>query len=105
MTHVDLVKNDYQAEAQVLVGRVYLIGDGIKIETADEHLERILAEPLYDPESGATVDPSDGPAFVQLLSRKWDGSYVLATKLHEDSECPFATTDRVPVVSTDLVFH
>ncbi len=95
--HVDLVRNDFAKSRQVVFGRVLAVGrDTVKIECDDANIERALHEPLYDPVSRRHLSLEDGEDFLALLSAKWDGTYVLATAVHDDGECPFAAGRSVP---------
>jgi hypothetical protein len=98
MLHVDLVRNDFGARQQRYLGRVSSVGDGVKIECDDANIERILSGPLHDPRTGHTIHHDQGDDYLAVLSRAWDGTYVLASAVHDDASCPFAHTLAVPMV-------
>lgn len=103
MIHVDLVRNDVVAGIQTCIGRVSSSGDlGVKVECDDPSIERLLREPLNDAVNGGCVSPQDnGDRFVELLAHAWNGTYVLATPVHDDDACAFAhvMTLSMPVIS------
>ena len=52
--------------------------------------------------NGGCVSPQDnGDRFVELLAHAWNGTYVLATPVHDDDACAFAhvMTLSMPVIS------
>lgn len=101
MIHVDLVSNDFGSRRQTCVGRVSSIGElGVKVECDDPNLERVLREPLYDSDSGRTMSPhEDGDAYLEVLSRRWDGTYLLASRAHDEDQCPFAAGNSLPLLA------
>ena len=102
----EVERNDYSNARQALFGRVFASGnDMVKIECDDPNVERALHEPLYDPTRRRSLSVADGQEFLALLSSKWDGTYVLATAVHDDHDCPFAAGDSVPVKAMELQEH
>ncbi len=98
MTHVDLVQNDYAAGEHRVLGRVTSIGvRGVLVDCDDSNLERVLAQPLFDFTTQTTASPTlDGDRYLAVLARSWDGTYILATPIHDEASCPFAATKSIP---------
>jgi hypothetical protein len=88
--HVDLVKNDWGGERQVLGARLYPAGDDIKLDPQDAQDWRALVDrPYVDPVTGETLSPRDPLRFLECLHRVVSSTYWFATGLHDDDTCPF----------------
>jgi hypothetical protein len=97
MDHVDLLVNDWAAHKQVLLARVTATDTGtLKVESDDPSWEQRLHEPVLDPLSGRRVSPDCHPnEFLAVLARKYRGTYVEATAIHNEASCLFGSTREV----------
>lgn len=99
MRHVDLVANDWVAGKQSWLARVIAIDSGgVKVEAVDSTWEKRLHQPITLA-TGEVFSPEDGYAYLDGLTRKYQGTHVEATSAHEDMECAFFVPDRPMVVS------
>jgi hypothetical protein len=83
--HVDVVKNEWSVGVQYPAARVLIDKGAITIDADDPERWR---ESLIQATSG--IDPDIHPEeFLAALSEKLQGSYLFATEIHDDAECPF----------------
>src|SRR5215216_6256300 len=96
--HVDVVKNEWLAGFQHMVARVTLDETGkVAVQTADEAWREIVLRPVGD------VDPERDPeAFLHNLAGAIHGTYLFATDVHDDANCPFARDLVVPIHSDHI---
>lgn len=81
MAHVDVVKNEWLAGYQVVVGRVWANRNDadVRVDAHDPWPEVILAYQGAE-ESGD---------FLEDLHKVMRGDYLFATAPHEDADCPY----------------
>ena len=97
--HVDVVKVDWGKGTQTRVAQVYAASDDIKI---DGSYDDVIRRPYTDRESGKRLEPSADPErFVEQLHSVMSGSYLAATELHDDNNCPFREEGTLALESTE----
>jgi hypothetical protein len=97
--HVDVVKVDWGKGTQTRVAQVYATLDDIKI---DGGYDDVIRRPYTDRESGKSLEPTTDPGrFVEQLHTVMSGSYLAATKLHDDDACPFREEETLDLESID----
>lgn len=91
--HVDVVKNEWLAGYQVLVARLFLQDGEIVIDSPEpDRWREALLRPRGD------LDPVERPEeFLRELGGHLQGTYLLATELHDDDHCSFSNTAVLPM--------
>lgn len=80
--HVDIVKTDPTAGTERRLARVVLEHGQLTIESPDEAYWR---DALI---RAVGMDPDENPGlFLESLSEHFDGTYVYATKPHDEADC------------------
>ena len=93
--HVDIVSNEPLASEPRLLARVILNGGpGLEMDlTTDRTDERQMWSYLR---SRVEINPdSDPEAFLKRLERAIDSTYVGASEVHDDANCPFLNSRTV----------
>lgn len=97
--HVDVVQNDWHANAHLCVARASLLDEQwIKVEEfTGTGWEAKIIQPYRDHAAGLTVDPEQAPKrFLERLHTVLNGSSLFATDLHDEAHCPFAAQNTIP---------
>lgn len=83
--HVDIIKTEPIGGSERLLARVVLEHGHLAIESPDEEYWR---DALV---RAVGMDPDEDPeAFLEALSERLDGTYVFATKPHDEADCEHA---------------
>jgi hypothetical protein len=91
--HVDIISSDPLAGSQRLLAKVQLNGNpelelflGDETKSDRHYMWSYLC-------SQVDLDPKADPqGFLEALPQSIDATYVLASQVHEDANCPFAST-------------
>jgi hypothetical protein len=83
MTHVDVVKNEWLAGYQVVIGRAVLDNDTIQIDAGEPGATAIIEAAL-----GGLAD-SPAAEKIKALHAVLRGDYVFATEAHDEAQCPY----------------
>src|SRR5438876_12234221 len=78
MTHVDIVKNEWLAGHQVVVGRVWTEGGELHLDASAPEIEALIGRYRDLPAAGTAED------FVASLHDTLRGDYLFATELHAE---------------------
>jgi hypothetical protein len=99
--YVDVVKNDLRHGRQVLVARLVLEGEDLRIETRDERLRHALQESVMHPVSGGLIYPSKEPReYLEILHEVYGGSMIFATRPYTSpEESRFCRSETVPLAA------
>jgi hypothetical protein len=95
------VKNEWLVGSQHVVARVRAEADGVIVESHDpETWNGIILRPLPREDAEKVIDPKAHPKeFLDLLPKRIHGSYLFATEVHADEECPFREHRELPIRS------
>lgn len=99
MTHVDVIRHDWQGRQEVFLGRVIAYGDDMaKLDFVDPEVAPIFDNAIVDPVTGSEVRPEQGRAYLEAIVRKYgDGTYLGCTEIHEEADCPFPLLGNVEI--------
>jgi hypothetical protein len=97
--HVDVLRNDWLGGEQHPVARLYVAGGNLKIDSPDSArwrpvIEEVLADHLREQSPEEILDQ---------LPRVFQGSFLVATPPHADSECSYRgwSPARIESVSSE----
>jgi hypothetical protein len=89
--HVDIISNDPLAGTEQILARVWING-GPELElmmSRDADADALALMWSYL-QSRVAIDPKTDPnAFLDALPQAINATYVFASPVHEDDECPF----------------
>lgn len=95
--HVDVVKNEWLAGLQHVVARVTIDDAGlVAIDTQDDVWREIVLR------GGEPASPDEVRGFLEHLAEAIHGSYLFATGVHDDADCPFRRGLVAPIESVPL---
>jgi len=102
--HVDVVQVDWGKGTQTKVARVHADSKGVWVDTTKDALTEIVLRAYTDRETGQVLTPEDNPnRFVARLHTVMNGSFLVATELHMDSDCLFREHDTLDLLPTKAV--
>ena len=85
--HVDIIKTEPTAGTERRLAKIAVEHGQLVIESLDEAYWQEALAPV-----ARKVDPDDDPeAFLDSLSERLEGTYVFATKPHDEAECEHAS--------------
>jgi len=93
--HVDVVQINWGKGTQTRLAQVYALPDSVKVDGAHDY-DDVIRRPYVDRESSSLLEPDRDPRrFVEQLHTVMNGSYLVATELHDDDVCLFQDQDPV----------
>jgi hypothetical protein len=95
--HVDIIRNEPLAGSSFVLAQVTLEASGshLKIETHDHTDEDAMWSYL---QSRVRLDPVKEPKeFLHALPKAIDTTYVTASQVHDEAECPYVHPDAKPL--------
>jgi len=101
--HVDVVQINWGKGTQTRLAQVYALPDSVKVDGAHDY-DDVIRRPYVDRESSSLLEPDRDPRrFVEQLHTVMNGSYLVATELHDDDVCLFQDQDTVELQPTRTV--
>jgi hypothetical protein len=99
MRHVDIVKNEWLAGWQHVVAKAWIQSGTVRVDSPwPRFWENIVLKPYVDPDSGELIyAEKESDLFLERLHEVIHGTYLFATAVHADKDCPFTEEPVLPM--------